>query len=88
MYSEKCERLLSCLVLIGYPPKGLSLYNSDVSLAELGIRSGETLIVEEQPSSTDTISSHVSSHEKELVTKIARRSVWYNRQFCYSINYE
>ena len=70
------------LVLNGYPPKLLSLHNAAASLDELGIRSGDTLIVEQQqPSqSSGTVildSSHDdSSHnEKMLVPKITRRYV-------------
>ena len=38
-------------VLFSYPPKELLVHDGNVSLAELGLRSGETLIVEEQSTS-------------------------------------
>lgn len=67
-----------CLVLTGYPPKPLSPYDTNASLTELGIRSGETLIVEERPpqSGTEMRSNVVSSQEEEKqVPTIARRFV-------------
>ena len=69
---------LNCLVLIGYPPKGLSLHNTGVSLSELGIRSGETLIVEDQPSQSGhhTEISNCSQEKDNLIfPKITRRFV-------------
>ena len=64
------------LVLNGYPPKLLSLQNATASLAELGIRSGDTLIVEEQPSQSSSSVIHDSSHnEEKFVPKITRRFV-------------
>ncbi|XP_065910864.1 ubiquitin thioesterase OTU1-like [Dysidea avara] len=63
-------------ILYGYPPKELLLHDGSVSLAELGLRSGETLIVEEQSSpiaSGGKITHRVTGKEKpspKLVRKI------------------
>ena len=63
------------LVLIGYPPKPLSLRNTRASLTELGIRSGDTLIVEEQ-AAVSHVGTHHSSHEQDVfIPKITRRLI-------------
>ena len=61
------------LVLVGYPPKGLSLHDTKACLTELGIRSGDTLIVEEQSPQAET---HPLLHEKNPAPKITRRFVY------------
>lgn len=62
-------------ILIGYPPKPLSLRNTRASLTELGIRSGDTLIVEEQ-AAVSHVGTHHSSHEQDVfIPKITRRVV-------------
>jgi len=61
-------------VLYGYPPKEILVHDSSVSLAELGLRSGETLIVEEQlsPAGGGKITHRVDGKEKspKLVRKL------------------
>ena len=73
--------LMSCycsVVLIGYPPKGLSLRNTGASLTELGIKSGDSLIVEEQSPQAVTEARHLSPPHKEEapIPKITRRFVY------------
>ena len=72
------------VVLIGYPPKGLSLRNSGASLTELGIKSGDSLIVEELSPQAVSETRHLSPpykkesppHKKEApIPKISRRFV-------------
>lgn len=36
-------------VLLGFPPKPLDISNNDKKLSEIGLKSGETLIIEEKP---------------------------------------
>lgn len=40
-----CERIT---VLLGYPPKPLDISNNEMKLSEIGLKSGETLIIEEK----------------------------------------
>ena len=63
-------------VLYGYPPKELLVHDGSVSLVELGLRSGETLIVEEQstPTGGGKITHRVNGKEKSS-PKLVRKFV-------------
>ncbi|XP_050664113.1 ubiquitin thioesterase OTU1 [Leptidea sinapis] len=59
----------SISVLIGFPPKPIDISNNDKKLSEIGLRTGETLIVEEK--SKTSSDSAKSGNEKPLENGIA-----------------
>jgi len=61
-------------VLYGYPPKELLIHDGSVLLAELGLRSGETLIVEKQssPAGGGKIAHKLTGKQKSSPTLVRK----------------
>ncbi|CAB4031120.1 Hypothetical predicted protein, partial [Paramuricea clavata] len=54
-------------ILIGFPPKEISLKNENASLSSTGIKSGDTLIIEQR--------HHSHASNNEIVPKLTRKTV-------------
>jgi hypothetical protein len=56
------------LVLVGFPPKEINTENENASLSSIGIKSGDTLIIEKDQH------AHTSNYSNnEIVPKLMRK---------------
>ncbi len=62
---QNCSQKNFLSVLIGFPPKEINMKNENASLSSVGIKSGDTLIIEKD--------HHSHASNNEIVPKLTRK---------------